>query len=93
MAIAKEQSILEQTQTETDRTATTRLRLFVKPEEQGGGKIIARHAYRFLNKSFAPGKGDTVSYNSVNCFYLFMDGTIYVGKPGTRPVPYLQDPT
>jgi hypothetical protein len=85
--MAKDKSILMQTQTETDRNATTRLRLFVRPEEMGGGRIIARHAYRYINEHFAPGMGDKVSYNSVNCFYPFMDASVYQGSPGTSTTP------
>ena len=87
IGMAKDKSILMQTQTETDRNATTRLRLFVRPEEMGGGRIIARHAYRYINEQFAPGMGDKVSYNSVNCFYPFMDASVYQGSPGTSTTP------
>ena len=87
IGMAKDKSILMQTQTETDRNATTRLRLFVRPEEMGGGRIIARHAYRYINEHFAPGMGDKVSYNSVNCFYPFMDASVYQGSPGTSTTP------
>jgi hypothetical protein len=88
IGMAKDQSILMQTQTETDRNATTRLRLFVRPEEMGGGRIIARHAYRYINEHFAPGMGDKVSYNSVNCFYPLWTPRSTKVAPG-RPRPPL----